>query len=202
MQTRFPGYDARAQAFGTPEFPLAKRIASVAEKSDPVAKAIMYQILNSWGVFGSDYKLSRAYFAAAAVENAFQEGDLLPIDWVTFRENPKLPEGFVIPGPLPANEFIDGIVAAKSEPLRKFFLSLRGHSVDKPDVAHLKKLATLLDHSDLEIRANVTRRLSDYLDDPEHAPRRVEKVVDGEAKFDYPDLAEIVSYWKARLLKM
>ncbi|MBV6458557.1 MAG: hypothetical protein HONBIEJF_01688 [Fimbriimonadaceae bacterium] len=191
-QCRYPGAKAHFRSKGGEATEFHEAVRTLAAKVDGETSARLLWLLNDWCIRGSARWYLDAVMKLASAPTVFASWVEIPP--VRFWEEPDPLTGkgrsFELPNP---NDW--AVVAATSKNLKvtAFVLSQLGFM--KPDEAHEKLMAPLLDSPDAEIRYYLARHYAMAQDVPEHQPSRT---VLTEPRFviEYSGLQEAVAFWK------
>ena len=163
----------------------------------PYHRALIYYALNKLKY----YRFSDAYMRevrdSAADPSAFPKG-VPPLSyWEDNSIDGRIPKDFK--HEVDEKKWGDAIVQAQNSRVYKFLLE---YIPFKPDSTLDKHLATLLDDPNPRVRWRLIYNLASWRGDPAHAPKSSypATIHTGETVMQYPQLDELVAYWKKKLI--
>lgn len=182
---------------GRPDFPLSLRLHSIASAGkQPYLRLKIYELLNSWHVYGSADEYLKSVAAFAKDPAAFQ--DLEEVPDLAFYEDTvygRLPKDFK--HTFTADQWADAVLGASNQKVVRFLLR---NAVLPTSASYEPKLAALLQSPDLDTRRMIVEYLCTQERDTDHLPLREQyrDPTSHEMVYTYPNLNQVVAYWKAK----
>ncbi len=191
--TRYPNWQWTG-ARGIAPFPLSERMAAIADRSEPFARARIYRLLYDWRVIGAGDRFLHALVKCAGEPDIFSATDDYPVFCnMEFFEEPTIKNGSPVSyqHDYPkAEEWIPAVAAGKNKLVVRFLLE---HMQCEGGTDALEKqLLRFLDDPDAEMRFLVVAHYA-AARDLKQIPASVAK--DPGPGYDYPDLDVKVAYW-------
>jgi hypothetical protein len=192
-----PGANAYELGAGHTFDRFANLLSGAIAKHKPYDQALIYFALNKHSYFGTWDLYYRAVRASATDEKAFPNRVPEPRYWENIGVNPQVPKGFKH-DEYPPTETARILASSRNPRISKFLLK---NFWPEPGRTEQKLLRPVLDDRDAEVRYLLTLLLARWNSDPDHTPKpkRVIAAKNGNEQFEYPELDDVVAYWKQKL---